>query len=518
MQKLDRHAIDEGVLKNMKSSICNLTIPNDINYLPVVFDYIRNLSKLAGFESRESLEFEIATEEAVTNVIKHAFAPGENSSFDIRCEIQATSMMVAVCDRGIPFDPSKVAEYSLGEDLEDMSGAGLGGFLMKNMVDQMEYINLGTAGKETRLLKYLPSQAITEQIDLGINQATGGSPSSPQIIGNVEARAMNSSEAVEVSRCFFESYGYSYVYEDIYYPERIAALNQSGDLFSTVVVNDNGEVLCHGALLFAKHLPGIAELAMAATRPQCQGQSLAPKLQPTLFKEAMKRKLKGLYANAVCAHPYSQRAVRKSGAKETCFLLAHSIASTSIKGIAEKMADRGSVIIYYLPLQMNAETTTIYPPLQHQEMILNLYKNLGIPVQIGNPITTDSLTGQSEIELTINKRRQTAILSFNQYGQDVFERIHDALYRIKKEKVQVVEAYLNLHDPQTQNMAAALEKENFLFTGFMPGVDGGDRLVMQYFNGIVVDYDMIRLDSDKARDFLDYIRKHDPMEVPRHYE
>ncbi len=514
---MDRHVIleNKGIERRMKQSICNLTVPNDLNYLPVVLDYVVTLAKLAGFESREYLEIEIATEEAVTNVIKHAFSPGETSSFDIRCEIQATSMMVAVCDQGIPFDPSRVVEYNLGNDLDDMSTAGLGGYLMKNLVDQVEYINLGSAGKETRLVKYLPSQAITEQIELEINQPENKNQSQSLIIGELVARAMNSSEAVEVSRCFFDAYGYSYVYEDIYFPERIAALNQSGDLFSAVVVNDRGDVLCHGALLFAKHLPGIAEMAMAATRPQCQGQALAPKLQTTIFAEAFRRKLKGLYSNTVCAHPYSQRVVRKAGAKETCFLLAHSMASTSIKGIAEKMADRGSVLIYYVPLQMNAEISTIYPPIQHQAIILDLYKNLGIPVQFGDQISTDSLTGESEIELAINNRRQTAVLSFNRYGQDVFERLHDALYRIKKEKVQVVEAYLNLNDPQTQNMAAYLEKEKFLFTGFMPGVDGGDRLVMQYFNGIVVDYDMIRLDSDKARNLLDYIKKHDPMEVSR---
>ena len=506
---------NKEIYKRMKLSICNLTIPNELDYLPVVLDYVRTLAKLAGFESREYTEMEIATEEAVTNVIKHAFAPGEKGSFDIRCEIQATSMMVAVCDQGIPFDPSKVAEYNPGENLDDMSAAGLGGYLMKNLVDQVEYINLGSAGKETRLIKNLPSQAITEQLASGGNQPASESHSQATITDKLEARAMHPAEAVEVSRCFFEAYGYSYVYEDIYFPERIAALNQSGELFSAVVVNNRGEVLCHGALLFAKHLPGIAEMAMAATRPQCQGQALAPKLNETIINEAFRRQLKGLFSNAVCAHPYSQRAVRKAGAKETCFLLAHSMASTSIKGIADKMTDRGSVIIYYLPLQINTEISTIYPPIQHQDIILDLYKNLGIPVQIGKQISTDSLTGESEIELTINKRRQTAVLSFNRYGQDIFERFHDALYRIKKERVQVLEAYLNLTDPQTQNMAAYLQKEKFLFTGFIPGVDGGDRLVMQYFNGIVVDYDMIRLDADKARDLLDYIRKHDPMEVLR---
>lgn len=499
----------------MKPATCNLTVPNDMNYLSVVLDYVRTLSKLAGFESRDCTAMEIATEEAVTNVIKHAFAPDEKSTFDVRCDIQATRLVVAVCDRGIPFDPSKMADYNPGNDLDDMSAEGLGGHLMKNMVDEMEYINLGAGGKETRLVKFLPGQAITEQLERGDNQPEGENQPKTLTPGTVEARAMKPSEAVEVSRCFFEAYGYSYVYEDIYFPDRIAALNKSGELFSAVVVNDRDEVLCHGALLFSKHLPGIAEVAMGATRPQYQGHSLAPKLQITLFMEAVRLNLKGMYSHAVCAHPYSQKVVRKAGAKATCFLLAHSIESTSIKGIAEKMTDRGSVIVYYLSLQTNPEVTVIFPPIQHRDIIMNLYSNLGMPVRIGDPIAIDRLTGKSEIELSINKRRQTAVLSFHRYGQDVFKQLHDVLYQIKKERVLVVEAYLNLYDPQTQNVAAHMEKENFLFTGIIPGVDGGDRLIMQYFNGIVVDYDMIHLESDKAQNLLDYIKKHDPM-VPSH--
>ncbi len=499
----------------MKTSICNLTIPNDIDYLPIVLDYVRSLAKLAGFESRECTELEIATEEAAANVIKHAFAPGEKSSFDIRCEIQATTMVVAVCDQGIPFDPARVAEYSPGENRDDLLAAGLGGYLMKTLVDQVQYINLGSAGKETHLIKNLPGRDITEQLDGDSAQPASATQPQQNLSGEITARAMEPTEAVEVSRCFFDAYGYSYVYEDIYYPERIVALNQNGELYSAVVVNESGEVLCHGALLFARHLPGIAEMAMAATRPHYQGQALAPKLNETIVKEAFRRKLKGIFANAVCTHPYSQRAVRKAGAKATCFLLAHSLDSTSIKGIADKMADRGSVVVYYLPLQFSTEVSTIYPPVKHQDMFLDLYKHLGFPVQIGEPVSADLLAGESEIELTINKRRQTAVLSFNRYGQDIFERLHDVLYRIKKERVQVLEAYLNLNDPQTQNMAAYLEKESFLFTGFIPGVEGGDRLVMQYFNGIVVDYDMIRLDADQARELLDYIRSHDWMEGSR---
>ncbi|MEN6350431.1 MAG: ATP-binding protein [Syntrophomonas sp.] len=497
----------------MKQSVCCLTVPNNLEYIPVVLDYVRSLARMAGFEASEYTELEIATEEAVSNVITHAFAPGEQSSYDVRCEIRATGMLVAVCDRGIPFDPSRIAEYNPAKNLDDLSTTGLGSYLIKNLVDQVEYCNLGPAGKEVRLLKYLPSKAITEQaieIQAEIQNVRREKPA-----GQLQFRAMLPTEATEVSRCFFEAYGYSYVYEDIYFPERLVALNKSGELLSMVAVNENNEVLSHAAMLFAKHLPGIAELAMGATRPRFQGNSIVQKLVPIMFAEAARRQLKGLYSHTICAHTYSQRIISKAGFKETAFLLAHCPESSSIKGIAEQMPARGSAVVYYFSLQREDQSHIIYPPSQHQEIILDIYNNLGTTVTVGDPLAADILSGETEVDLTINKRRQTAVLSFNRYGEDVFDRIRDVLYRIKIEKVLVLEAFLNLYNPHTSNIATHLEKWNFLFTGFIPGADGGDRLVMQYFNGIVVNYDMINLYSEQALNLLNYIRKNDPLEVPR---
>ncbi|MGE5544684.1 MAG: hypothetical protein ACM3UW_06885 [Bacillota bacterium] len=381
---------------------------------------------------------------------------------------------------------------------------------MKSLVDQVEYNNLGSTGKETRLIKYLPFKPVADTSDS--DQQKPQSPEST-IIGELEARLMKPEEAVEVARCFFDAYGYSYVYEDIYYPERIAALNRSGEMISAVVVDGSGSVLSHGALLFFKHLPGIAEIAMGATRPHYQGHSLANKLEPVLIGASLNCKLNGVYSNTVCAHPYSQRLVRRAGFKEACFLLAHSLETTVIKGIADKLPDRGSVVVYYLPLRQDREMGKIYPPARHREMVLSLYRNMGANPEIGDCGNTGNLNGESEIELSINKRRQTAVLSFQHYGSDVNQRIRDVLYRIKKERVQVVEAYLNLTDIHTPEVADCMEAQGFIFTGILPGVNSGDMLVMQYFNGIVVDYDIIKLDGEKARELLEYIKRNDPMGV-----
>jgi hypothetical protein len=74
----------------------------------------------------------------------------------------------------------------------------------------------------------------------------------------------------------------------------------------------------------------------------------------------------------------------------------------------------------------------------------------------------------------------------------------------------VMDVHLDLTLPGTDIVATALERVGFLFTGIIPGGTGGDVLVLQYFNGVVVDYDAIQVDAPFTRELLAYIRSNDP--------
>ena len=64
-------------------------------------------------------------------------------------------------DGGAWPDPSLTPEYDPGADLEAETGAGLGSFLMQQIADAVEFHNLGSRGKETVIVKYLPADTVT---------------------------------------------------------------------------------------------------------------------------------------------------------------------------------------------------------------------------------------------------------------------------------------------------------------------------------------------------------------------
>ena len=69
--------------------------------------------------------------------------------------------------------------------------------------------------------------------------------------------------------------------------------------------------------------------------------------------------------------------------------------------------------------------------------------------------------------------------------------------------------FLNLLTPGTEAVAPQLEELGFLFTGILPAGRQGDWLVLQYFNGVVVDYDSIDVEEPATQQLLDYIRAND---------
>lgn len=133
--------------------LSTLRMINNRKYLPVALDYVKGISKQLGFDRKAQQHIEIAVEEAVSNVIEHAFVPGEEGSYDIQCAQTAMGLGIRIADKGLPYDPTLTPEYNNEADLDAQTGVGLGSFLMKSLMDEVEFRNLGAEGKE--LLDYI---------------------------------------------------------------------------------------------------------------------------------------------------------------------------------------------------------------------------------------------------------------------------------------------------------------------------------------------------------------------------
>ena len=313
-------------------------------------------------------------------------------------------------------------------------------------------------------------------------------------------------------RCIYDAYRYTYVNEHLYYPDRVVALNESGDMVSAVACAPDGEVAGHAALVFPEDTHEVADLAVVATKAKFRGQSVARRLGEYLDAEALARGLHGLFIEEVTVHTFTQKFCHRMGFVDTGFLLAYSPATMAFKGIAEETGARRSVILGFKYLT-EPQVTRVYAPRRHREAIARIYERLGVKVEFA-ALSRAAHRGEPRLYVSVNPKRAVATVRIPTYGRDLPQHIRSEVLRQLRDNVVVVNVYLDLSTPGTGRVAAALEDAGFLFTGILPGGRSGDWLIMQYFNGVLVDYDSIQVEDDATRELLATIRADDPRERP----
>jgi anti-sigma regulatory factor (Ser/Thr protein kinase) len=95
----------------------------------------------------------LALDEACTNIIEHGY--GGEGKGDIECSVESTGegIKITLKDKGKPFAPDQIPEPNLKVDLEDLKSRGLGLYLMKNLMDEIDYHFENGAGNTLIMLK-----------------------------------------------------------------------------------------------------------------------------------------------------------------------------------------------------------------------------------------------------------------------------------------------------------------------------------------------------------------------------
>jgi anti-sigma regulatory factor (Ser/Thr protein kinase)/GNAT superfamily N-acetyltransferase len=439
-----------------------LTIPNDVAYLPLAQASVKEAANLFGFTGEAVYQIELGVEEAFMNVIHHAFEAGEESTFDIVCEHIPMGIKITVREKGIPFDPGRITLYDPSKDIVEAGSAGLGTFLMKKIFDEVSFHNLGFEGKETRLVKYLPGKNITDfcdPADLFHHEETraGAAVITERI--EYDVRRLKASEAIEISKGAYKSHGYTFFDETIYYPEKIVALNDSGEIISAVAATKEDVSMGHAALHYPEPGARIAELTFIFVNPEYRGQGCMKRMLDFLFATPKMYHLEGVYAFAVANHIYSQKTMTGHGLVDCGIELATSPATWIFKGISKGESQRISVVLSFKYLE-KPESITLYPPARHRSMIEKIYRNMGAEHNYAVPPFREpgSINEKSVIDTKVYAAEGNAEIFIREYGAHVLNEIKAILRNLLcVEQIAAINLYLSLEDPLTYSVSPALE-------------------------------------------------------------
>jgi len=480
-----------------------LKLPLTPRILPFVRAHVRELAALSKLPPDRVEALLSSVVEACTNIMKYAFHPEQADTLIIKSELTPSALTVSLIDEGIPFDQSFSPPCPPPPDLTGPfeSTPGLGLCLIRNLVDEMQWINHGKAGKELRLVLYdvqsdIVGQSSEEQLP------PFGEDETPAPEQHYLIRRLQSGDAARVSRLVFRAYGYTYPIEDLYYPERIISLNQAGKLISVVAESEAGDIVGHCALKRPAPSP-VAEVGQAVVNPAHRGRNLLERMHLFLEQEGLREGVKGLAIFPVTSHTSSQKVAEHLHARACGLVLGLLPSGVVFRRLVERPLSQRESCLFYFKYLKPPEMSRIYPPDHHRDILRKIYRHLGVPVEFMEPALP---AGSGCLEVQFHAALGIGEILVQRIGVETSVEVR----RARKDLVKLAAAasiylLIPLNQPGAPELCRQAEGEGFFFSALCPGfAKDGDALRLQFLN-TPIDLSLLQVSGSFPREIHQYV-------------
>ena len=135
------------------ADILTLRIPGKPEYVGTVRMAIAHVAVHVGFDIEAIDDIKVAVSEACTNIIRHSHNHTDYS-YDIIIECEEKKLAITVKDYGSGFETGEYIEPVPGET----RGSGMGIFIVKALMDEVDIQSEIGVGTNIRMTKYLKSR------------------------------------------------------------------------------------------------------------------------------------------------------------------------------------------------------------------------------------------------------------------------------------------------------------------------------------------------------------------------
>ena len=115
-----------------------LNITSRPENLSRVAEFIAEVAANFGLTDQETYNIQMAVDEAVTNIIEHAYE-GAEGPIEVVAERHGDDFVVTLRDHGKTFDPTTISEPDVNASLEERDIGGLGLYFMRRLMDEVEF-------------------------------------------------------------------------------------------------------------------------------------------------------------------------------------------------------------------------------------------------------------------------------------------------------------------------------------------------------------------------------------------
>ena len=117
----------------------SMQLPARIENMELLVRFISDNARKLGFSGKRVKEIELATEEALVNIINYAY-PERQGDIKVTC-VQNLSKKFAIKieDTGVAFDMMSLKDPDIAAGISDREIGGLGVFLIRKLMDEVHY-------------------------------------------------------------------------------------------------------------------------------------------------------------------------------------------------------------------------------------------------------------------------------------------------------------------------------------------------------------------------------------------
>jgi anti-sigma regulatory factor (Ser/Thr protein kinase) len=120
------------------------------SFLPVVRATVDGLVKTYGLSNEECIGVILAVDEAVANVIRHAYKQRHDKTIEFECLVDDRQMEFTLLDQGEAPDPARIC----AQPMDDIALCGRGTHLIRTVMDEVTYSQV-SEGNQLKLVKRL---------------------------------------------------------------------------------------------------------------------------------------------------------------------------------------------------------------------------------------------------------------------------------------------------------------------------------------------------------------------------
>lgn len=471
-------------------------ISTDEQIINPVCDFTYSWGVNCGLSEGDALRFSVAVSELITDIILFAFPDDSRQNFEIEFYHTFSNVEIIISELGEPFDPD-LHVYDAEKALQEGDFDGAGFLLMQTFCDAFSFINKGKEGKEFRLAKNIQIHNIDALLQQAAEQREAERrPDEDQDshikIEEFTVDRIKATDAEDISKLFYRTYGYTYNKEDLYLPKKIEEAVLSKDKLGVIARKKDGEAIGYFSVI-PKDNSRSAEVAEAVVSPRYRKNGVMSSMMEQLIKIAKSQELTMLIGEAVTIHPVSQKVNNKFGYSTTALQLASSI-NVKFKGFDEKYPQPVSMALDFLPI-IQPTSKEVYLPERYYEIILETYDELEIDV---DPKESGSYTlaDKSDIDLKINYSSSSSLIIVKRYGKDFLTVLSDMVGSLERKDPKTILLDLPLENRATPEQFSKIVSLNFIYCGLLPQIHfNADFLRLQKVYS-AIDFSIIDIYSD----------------------